>query len=202
MQNLLEIARRNFGPPGARKFSWFLRTFYLNISTPSWCDSDDDLFATFQNQRLLMSNGIVVWAHIVQANRLLFEAGNDNCPASVVFSPNVSLKIDPNDLGKVAKALFKLKGTSPIESELKEFADNITDERTRTFGLKVPKSISPRVDLYEASTFVTRKHLPNRILTRPFFPLLIAPRAPYYNIPLPSRYWPPQFVDYWCQSES
>ena len=202
MQHLLEIARRNIGPPGARRFFWFEKMFYLNIPTPSWCDENDDLFATFQNQQHLMANGIVVWAHIVQANSLLFESGKNNCPASVVFSPDTTLQVEPTDLGRVAKALFKLKGTSPTQADLKEFADNITDETTRTFGLKVPKSVSPRFQLFEASTFVTRKHLPTRILTLPFFPLLVAPQPPYYNVPLPSRYWPKQLVDSWHQAAS
>jgi len=202
MQTLLEIARRNFGPPGVRSFSWYQKAFYLSISKPSWCDSDDKLFATFQNHRQLLAKGVVVWAHIVQANVLLFQAGRENCPASVVFSPNPALQVEPGDLGKVAHALYELKGTSPTEAELKEFADNITDEVTRTFGLRVPKCVSPHMELYQASTFVTRKHLPNRILSLPFFPLLVAPRPPYYNIPLPSRFWPQPLVDHWCRSAS
>ncbi|MBL8889841.1 MAG: hypothetical protein JNL67_07660 [Planctomycetaceae bacterium] len=202
MQHLLETARRNFGPPGTRKFSWLDKMFYLHIPTPSWCDSNDDLFAVFQNQQQLLENGVVVWAHIIQANCLLFEPGKANCPASVVFSPDTTLNLKPSGLGKVAQALFRLKGTAPSQADLKEFADNLTDETTRTFGLKVPSSISPRVDLYEASTFVTRKHLPTRILSLPFFPLLVAPKPPYYNIPLPSKYWPSQLVDSWHQASA
>lgn len=201
MQQILEIARQNFGEPGRRKFSWRDRAFYLNIPKPKWCDRNDDLFASFQNKWKLLSNGVVVWAHIVQANALLFEPGTTNCPASVIFSPDQRRHVEPAELGRVAHSLFELKGTSPSEPALKEFADNITNEMTRTFGLKVPESFSPRLQLYESTTFVTRKHLPNRILSVPFFPLVVASEPPYYNFPLPSRYWPQQFVDFWIETE-
>lgn len=198
MQELLKQARRNFDEPGHRDFSWLDRTFYLNISRPMWCGRSDALFSLFENKKRLLANGIVVWGHIVQANVLLFERGRANCPASVVFSPDSQKQIGPSELENVAHELFKLKGTTPDESELKELADNLTDEMVRTFGLKVPQSASPQDELYEATTFVTRKHLPNGILSRSFFPLVITPESPYYNFPLPSRFWPKPLVDYWC----
>jgi len=200
MQQLLDIARKNFGDSRTRNFSWRDRTFYLNISKPKWCGKDDDLFATFQNKRRLLSDGVVVWAHIIQANVLLFEPGSDNCPASVIFSPDCRSQVEPEELGRVAHSLFELKGTSPSDSALKELADNITDEMTRTFGLKVPRSVSPNLQLYEATTFVTRKHLPNRVLCLPYFPLLVAAEPPYYNFPLPSKFWPQQLIDFWFAS--
>ena len=195
-RELLGIARKNFGEPGFRNFSWLDRTFYLYISKPVWCTKEDELFATFQHKKQLLADGIVVWAHIVQANSLLFERGNDNCPASVLFAPDVATDIDPREIGSVARTLFQLKGTTPEEPELKELADNITDESVRTFGLAVPDAASPNHKLFEATTFVTRKHLPNGVLTLPFFPLLVAAKAPYYNFPLPSRFWPKKLVDY------
>jgi hypothetical protein len=197
MQHILEIARKNFGEPGKRNFSWLDKIFYLNISKPSWCTKDDDLFATFRNKRRLLTDGVVVWAHIIQANILLFKPGSDNCPASVIFSPDCRSRVDPEELGRIAHSLFKLKGTTPGDSDLQELADNITNEMKRTFGLKLPRSVSPHFELYEATTFVTRKHLPNRQLSLPFFPLLIAAEPPYYNYPLPSRFWPQSLIEFW-----
>ncbi len=131
---------------------------------------------------------------------LLFNPGIDNCPASIVFSPDRNSLVDPGTLGQIAHPLYELKGTSPNNPQLKAFADALTDEMTRTFGVQVPQFLSQNYDTYEATTFVTRKHLPNGILSLPFFPIVVMPTAPHYNFPLPSRYWPQRFVDYSIRS--
>ena len=186
MQHLLDQARMTFGQPEARKFSTFDMNIYLSIPRPSWCNQSDQLYCMFQVSKQLLTDGVIVWAHIVQANTLLFTPGDHDCPASVVFAPNPQQYVNLGDLERVAQSLFRLKGTSPSDPELKVFADNITNEYTRTFGLKVPEKLCPNVDLYEATTFVSRKHLPNKVLSLPFFPLLVAQQSPYYNFPLPT----------------
>ncbi|MBT3201534.1 MAG: hypothetical protein HN350_16655 [Phycisphaerales bacterium] len=201
MDELLEIARENFGAPGQRSFSWLDKLFYLNIKKPFWCTQGDDLFAMFREKWQVLNDGIVVWAHIVQANTLLFERGMANCPASVIFTPTPDSVVDPDELGPIARSLFELKNTSPDAPKLAEFADNLTDEMVRTFGLPVPEQISAIPNLFEATTFVTRKHLPNRILSASFFPLVVRSSPPYYNFPLPSRYWPKPLIAFWNDSQ-
>ncbi|MEP3479691.1 MAG: hypothetical protein ABJZ55_10620 [Fuerstiella sp.] len=151
----------------------------------------------FDNKWQVYESGIVVWAHIIQANRLLFEPGKDNCPASVVFAPNWRQHVDVEELGHIAHSLYELKGTVPNEPHLRQLAECLTDERARTFGVRIPPSVSGHLRLVESSTFITRKHLPNRVLTLPFFPIVVASQAPYYNFPLPSRFWPEQFIEFW-----
>ncbi|MEM7477126.1 MAG: hypothetical protein AAF483_19255 [Planctomycetota bacterium] len=179
--------------------SWFQRRFYLNVKRPSWCKKSDQLYGLFANSKQLLTDGVVVWAHLVQANRQLFEPGEHDCPASVVFAPNPRQVVEIADIGQASKALYQLKGTEPSDPDLKEFAENITDEYVRTFGLKLPDKLFPGAELYEATTFVSRKHLPNGVLTLGFFPLLVAQHSPYYNIPQPSRYWPEELIRLWLE---
>ena len=197
MNNALLIARENFGMPGQRKIGWLDRFGYLNVPRPSWCTVEDDLYALFENKWKLLKNGIVVWGHLVQANSLLFEPGSDNCPASVIFPNSERSPLAPEQLAPIARAMFDLKNTSGNTVELQEVADSLTDELMRTFGLRVPSQLSHGHEIFEASTFITRKHLPTGVLSIPFFPLVVSPEPPYYNVPLPSRYWPEPLVQLW-----
>ena len=68
---------------------------------------------------------------------------------------------------------------------------------TRVFGLKVPSTISPDFRCRLSTTFFVRKHLPKGKLCSPVLPLIVNKRQPYLVMPLPSRYWPKRFVDWW-----
>lgn len=58
-----------------------------------------------------------VWGNIVQANRLMFEVGNDDCPGELVYSIDDSDRIEPLDLQDVANSLRALTGTKPADPE-------------------------------------------------------------------------------------
>lgn len=196
-QTDLAECRQKYGNSEERKFSIYDRLFYLNIRKPSWCDSTDELEALFRNKWDLLENGNIVWGCIVQANVLLFEKGNNNCPASVVFSPNPATMIDLDTLAAAAKSIYSLKNTIPDDPKLKKIANTLTNELTRTFGVKVPKELCSKYDLYESTCFISRKHLPNKVLSRKLFPILVSNKQPYYCIPLPSRFWPDSLKDNW-----
>ena len=68
---------------------------------------------------------------------------------------------------------------------------------TRTFGVAVPKQFSNGYQFFESSIFITRKHLPTRMLSQSFFPILVTGQQPYYCLPLPSKFWPEELVNLW-----
>ena len=199
-EDIIDRSRLTFGAPGKRKFGLRERLCYLHLWRPVWCNKSDGLWHVFENQWKLFKDGRIVWAHIVQANVQLFEPGTSDCPASVVFCPDDAINVGVDVLSYAARSMFALKGTLPKDPELLKIAKKVTDEYTRTFGVSVPERFSSGFELYEATTFVSRKHLPNRILSGSLFPMLIACRKPYYSLPLPSRYWPKQFADAWCRN--
>lgn len=132
----------------------------------------------------------------MQANILLFEKGRDDCPASVIFSPDPELLPSFHQLSEAAEAMFELKNATPDDEELRKIAESLTDETDRTFGIHVPREFCAEYQLYEATTFISRKHLPNEVLSKSVFPLLISNQRPYWCVPLPSRYWPESLIEY------
>ncbi len=197
-QTEIEICRENFGAPGQREFSFFDKLFYLNVRKPLWCGKKDDLYTFFGKKWEIFQSGIVVWAHLVQANLLLFKPGHDNCPASAVFCPDENAETNIEHLRRVAKQLYELKGTTPQDPKLREIAEMLTDEMIRTSGNQIPEEISGVTPIFESTVFVTRKHLPNpRYLKQSFFPLVVSPNPPFYNFPLPARFWSERLIENW-----
>lgn len=199
MQDLLQECSRNFGN-APRQLSLWDRLIYLRIPKPAWLKNrTDDLTTIFQHLDATFSNGVVVWGHIVQANRLMFEAGKDDCPGEVVYSIEDRARIEATELQEIAHALFTLKGTSPSNTDLIPIADYLTDEMIRVFGLEVPRSVSPVFRCKISTTFFARKHLPGRRLCTPFLPLVVNTQVPHVAMPLPEKYWPKNLLNWWTQ---
>ena len=191
LNHILEECRRNFGTM-PRSFSAQDKQTYLRVPD----GGPNSRFAPFfKAQDNLLSDGQVVWAHLIQANGLLFQQGDQDLPAVVVYCSKATQKVTPIDLAPIAKSLFELKGTVPKDPDLKVFADNLTGEHTRQFGLAVPKKLAPDFPCAVSPVIFCRKHLPNKKLSSPFFPLII--RSDGIVMPLPSRFWPQQLINFW-----
>src|SRR5688500_9241296 len=119
MADPLHECIRNFGR-APRELSLWDRLTYLRVPKPAWlrAEPDDKLNALFQNLPTLFANGTVVWGHIIQANRMMFEAGPINCPGEFVYSLEDARIANPQNLQKVAHELYSLKGTEPDDVEL------------------------------------------------------------------------------------
>lgn len=187
-----------FGP-SPRTFSWWDRWTYLRIPTPAWVSGNPDeaLAAFFAEAPRILREGTVVWGAIVQANALLFEPGDLDCPAEVVFSLAPGDTVPLAELRRVAAALFELKGTQPSHPGERRIADHLTNEFTRVFGLEVPSTISPAIPCLLSTVMVTRKHLPEGYLRSTFLPVVASPTAPHLVVPVPSRYWPRSLAATW-----
>lgn len=198
MANPIHECIENFGP-APRRLSLWDRLTYFRIARPSWLrrNPSDRLKSLFDNFYMLFTKGTVVWGHIIQANRLLFQPGVSDCPGELVYSLADAERVNPDRLRHVAKQLFDLKGTVPQDSELAPIAEYLTNERIRVFGLPVPKTLSPNLRCHISTTFFVRKHLPQRRLCNPVLPIIVNSIEPYFAMPLPARYWPQQFIERW-----
>ena len=200
MIKFLAACRKNFGK-APRSFSFWKRLTYLRIPKPLWlrANPSDKLKTLFDHVDDLYSNGVVVWAHVVQANQLMFQAGSENCPGEVVYSLLDPRSIELETLQDVAQSLFSLKGTSPDDPNLFSIADYLTNERIRVFGLDVPSTISPQIPFKISTTFFVRKHLPGGKLSTPILPVIVSKNKPHVVLPLPQKYWPDELIDWWAR---
>jgi hypothetical protein len=199
MADLIRGFIENFGP-APREFSWWQRLTYLRVSKPQWLkqNPEDELMVLFEHLPELFESGTVVWGHIVQANGLMFEEGDFDCPGEVVFSLAEPKKAIPKILESIAHEIFELKGTEPEDPKLARIAEHLTNEMTRVYGLPVPQSLGRGMRCLISTTFLSRKHLPNRRLCSPVLPLVVNPEPPHVAMPLPAKYWPKAFVEWWC----
>jgi hypothetical protein len=164
---------------------------YVGIPAPEWM-ARDPLERSFSRYPDLWFGGKVVWGRIVQVNTALFSAGDLDLPGDVVYDPTGVM--GHQDLAEVAQKLFALKGTTPTDRALRAFADHLADEYVRACGLRVPECISQHRLLVSTLLF-HRKHLPDRKITLPHFPVLINDKFPGVVMALPSRWWPAELMD-------
>lgn len=198
MQEVLRKCIYNFGEP-PRAVSLWDRLWYLRVPRPLWLWSNppDRLATHFKNLNKLFCDGIVVWGHVVQANRRLFEKGLFNHPGEIVYSIDNTNLVEPEYLQRVAEQLYQLKNTKPTVPELRGISDYLTDERIRVFGLPVPYPISPWIPCTISTTYFVRKHLPKRQIRRLLIPVIVSRQRPHTATTLPERYWPSELVEWW-----
>lgn len=199
MQDVLQQCVENFRAP-SRRFSWWDRMTYLRIAKPIWLsrNPNDKLAVHFKHINQLLTDGVVVWAYLIQANSMLFEAGPWDLPGEVVYSLEDAQRATPQSLQRVARQLGSLKGTRPKTPDLFRIAEYLTDELIRVFGLPVPDSVSPDIKCRISTTYFVRKHLPQKRLCNPLLPFLVHPTNPHIATSLPARYWPKDFLKAWA----
>lgn len=162
---------------------------------PTWMSPRDGLYPVYEAQELLITQGSVVWAAMVQANQLLFEPGPDDCPAQLVYSTHHHFDARPGELESIAGRLADLKGTAPGDPVLGRLADLVTDETNRSMSLELPPVFSD-YPICLGAFMVFRKHVPGGVLGRFTFPLLVHPATPAVMI-VPSGFWPPELIALW-----
>ncbi|WP_374337995.1 hypothetical protein [Leeia sp.] len=193
-EQMIADSRRRF----TRWPGWLRLLRFASAPQPGWMESRDPLFKVWEEQRLLVQRGRVVWGALVQANSQLFQWGDMDCPAQLVYSPEPSFDAAPQRLRAVGQAIFDLKHTRPDSPELQVLADSVTQELERSFGLLLPASLGATEDMATSSFMVYRQHLPDGFLRGGVFPILTAPGTRSVMI-LPYAYWGPDMLQLWMQ---
>ena len=202
MRELIDECRRLLGP-APRRFP-LLHRAYLNPKPPLWLRKrpGDALWQSVRNESALLTRGSIVWGRLIQANRLLFKPGNTDCPGETLYSPNGFFDDRMEELEEISHKLFALKGTTPSDPELADFAHAITNEKIRTLTRKMPDSVTGGRAVYHSSLLFHRQHLPDGYLQAGFFPLLIDSSPDTGVMVLPSRYWAPRLIYIWKMARS
>ena len=172
---------------------------YLQMMPPDWMDGDS-LYEQMNQLATLYKTGKVIWAHVVQANKILWtEDEVHSCPAEILYDPTGRTPV--SHLAEVAHELYSLKNTIPDTDNLEiiEYAKHITDETTRVIGFDIPNSITS-LPLKSTSMFIWRLHLPNGVL-QTSFPILISDETLEVTV-LPAKFWDKDYYDEWIESSN
>jgi Fe-S cluster assembly iron-binding protein IscA len=153
--------------------------------------------AMVPHYRDLLERGRVVWAAVAQVNRGMFSAGPDDLPGVTVYSLDAHYDDNPQDLCEVGRALYDLKGTAPVDPELKTAADRMTDEYDMTVRAPLPRKLADGRLIHVAGTIFHRGRLPGGVLRARLLPLVIAPEWTEANMILPLLCWPNELRSAW-----
>jgi hypothetical protein len=169
----------------------------IRVAAPPWLKQrpTDRMNEIVERQSLLYAEGTIVWAALVQANKLMFVPGDADCPGLLVYSPDPYFDARPAELRDVAQRMFGYKGTEPGHEELKRLAELVSDEAGRSLKFALPKVLSSR-DIDTSTFMIFRRHIPNGVLTMSMFPILIHPATPVAMM-VPFESWPGEMIALW-----
>ncbi len=184
----LEETRAKLGP--APRDGEALRG--LSAVRPEWMEENDRLLAAYREQRLLLRYGRVVWGFLVQANEQLFQPGEVDCPADLIYALDPSWDGRLGELAAVADRLFATKG-SPVD----RLSQALADEHVRLMRYPLPEWLLAEEAAYNAAVMVIRAHLPDGVLQRRFVPLLVDPDKTEVALILPARFWSEGLLAAW-----
>ena len=142
----------------------------------------------------LIKKGKVVWGSLVQANLDIFEPGNQNLPASYIYSPENYFRDNPHHLLEISSRIFSLKGGGTGDELLDATADQITDQQKDKFSYPIPYQLTDGHEVYMCSVLLIRSCLPEGRLTSRLMPMLINPPDNGLMLPLPLKFWSKQLL--------
>ena len=171
----------------------------IRLKCPEWLTFRDPMSSIFKDKATLLQYGNVCFAHIVQANTILFKRfPHVDCPAHIVYSDDACIAENPGILQDIAHQLYQYKHT-PLEKvpqQWREIIRVIADEYDRsdfTFSVEYDGNA---VEIHFIPTMIFRKLLPNRKLCGSLLPILIAPGCKSVIV-LPKRFWTKGFRYAW-----
>lgn len=171
----------------------------IKLRCPIWLDAEDPMFELYEKKTALLQQGEIVYAHLLQANTMLFKRFPPmNYPAQVIYSANPYFWKRPVVLQDIAWKIFDYKGqaTDAVPDEWKDIAQVITDEYDRsdfTFSLDLN---GQSMEYKMIPTMIHRKLLPTGKLCGNLLPVLTLPDCKQIMI-LPKEYWTKTFKEAW-----
>lgn len=171
----------------------------IDLSCPQWLTLRDPMYELLLKKQILLQQGEIVYASIVQANSILFHyLPPSDCPAHIIYSRDPYFIEHPDALSSEAYKVFCYKGRSPsaVPDAYKEVARVVTDELDRS-DFTITLNIDGRdLECYMIPTMIYRKLLPKRKLCGNLLPILTVPDCKQVMV-LPKQYWSDSFKKYW-----
>lgn len=171
----------------------------IRLPRPVWLTELDEVAAIYREKTELLRNGEIYYAHIVQANELLFRRFPQvNCPGQIVYSTDELVAENPMRLQKVAEMLYSYKGKKDVPEQWRKIADVLTDEHDDTpFTFQIPTYSGDTIETRFQAILFFRKLLPGRVLRGNLLPVIAAPDKCKSVLILPPKYWSHDFKKGW-----
>lgn len=166
------------------------------MTCPDWLkpgsdDENDELALLYEpvTQRRFFQEGKVAVGALVQANSLLFDKGDESCPANYIYSTDPFYFDYPGNLLAIARALFDTKGEQGYHPAIQKLADLLDDEYERVYAYNIPAELTEGHTVYFTTIMVDREHLPYKKITEPVSPMLVLENEKPDAVLLPYWYW-------------
>jgi hypothetical protein len=129
---------------------------------------------SFERLHALVVHGIPVTGYLVQANEALFRPGNEEAlPALVLFSFQSEVDEERGYMGALARKVYRLKNTMPLDPDGRFVASLTTDERAVPHRRRqLPLSFTDGSTIYCADIWIRRADLRGGCLTTGQLPCL------------------------------
>lgn len=174
-----------------------LRT--IKLKRPYWLGYDDPMGEIYRKKTVLLQEGKITYAHVVQANELLFRLlPHGDYPAVIVYSRDPLAQEDPSILQALASNLYSYKN-KPLQSvpeQWQALARAITDEYDRSSFTVTYSHDGKTIQARMIPVMIFRKLLPGRKLHGGLLPVLTVEGCKTVMI-LPKRYWTHTFKTAW-----
>lgn len=169
----------------------------IRLSRPIWLTSADPMSEIYSKKKVLLQQGDITYANIVQANTLLFHSLPPyDYPAQIVYSTDPYIAENPRKLSDIAWKFYRYKSEAEdkIPPEWRDIARVIKDEYDRSdFSFSIDS-----VEYHMIPVMIYRKLLPKRKLCGNLLPVLTVPECKQVLI-LPKKYWTQEFTEAWVQ---
>lgn len=172
----------------------------LFLMQPSWLYSRNAMSAVFREKKKLLREGTVCYAHIVQANTMLFRSFPPaDCPASILYATE---SVETELLAALSWKIFSYKNQKPdqIPEQWQELARIVTNEYDYSHIRFRLENESQLLHFHFQPIMVFRKLLPGRKLQGSLLPVLTHPECESVLI-LPHKYWTDEFKQQWLNGE-
>lgn len=190
----LDKMRENFAQKRPRR---------MHLHRPWWMFADEELSKLYGEKAMLLAEGKVYYASLLQANVKLFSRFPPfDYPAQIIYSASAAIDEEPVALGALAEKLYSYKYSkaAPPE-EWREIVENIRNEKDRTAFCIEGSLENTRFTAKIQTIMVFRKHLPTRILRSGVIPVIACPGKCDSVLILPSEYWTRAFREAWLADE-
>lgn len=172
---------------------------YIELCAPEWLNPRDPIGKVFKDKYVLLKEGTVVLAHIVQANDLLFKFfPRGEYPAAIIYSTDPLVAEHPYILVNMAEKLYsyKNKPEESVPEEYRQIAKCITNEYDRTSFTIYTEHEGQPVAIQFIPVLIFKKLLPKGRLCGNFLPILTSPNSKTV-LTLPRQYWTKSFRRAW-----
>jgi len=170
-----------------------------DFKAPFWMDNEShkSYLQVYENLPQLYRNGEIVYACIIQANRILFKRLPPfNSIAVLIFSLDDFYKTNPLDLYSIADSLYSYKFEDNAPEGIKEVVRSIKDEVTQMLNIALPPDIANNRQIYLTNVVVHRNHLPKKRIISRLLPIICDVENVDGVMIVPKRYWTNNFIEH------